>query len=47
MKDITIQEREFLMECLAKGTNIPDDFQEKLFPNAGNQNKIKIVFLQE
>jgi hypothetical protein len=25
MKDITPQEREFLMECLAKETNIPDD----------------------
>jgi len=41
MKDITIQEREFLMECLAKGTNIPDDFQEKLFPNSQKEYELR------
>ena len=32
MKNLSIQEREFLMECLAKGSTIPEDFREKLFP---------------
>jgi site-specific DNA-methyltransferase (adenine-specific)/adenine-specific DNA-methyltransferase len=41
MKDITIQEREFLMECLAKGTNIPDDFQEKLFPTSQKEYELR------
>jgi site-specific DNA-methyltransferase (adenine-specific)/adenine-specific DNA-methyltransferase len=41
MKDITTQEREFLMECLAKGTNIPDDFQEKLFPISQKEYELR------
>jgi site-specific DNA-methyltransferase (adenine-specific)/adenine-specific DNA-methyltransferase len=41
MKDITPQEREFLMECLAKGTNIPDDFQEKLFPTSQKEYELR------
>jgi len=41
MKDITIQEREFLMECLAKGTSIPDDFQEKLFPTSQKEYELR------
>jgi site-specific DNA-methyltransferase (adenine-specific)/adenine-specific DNA-methyltransferase len=32
MKSLSLQEREFLMECLANGKAIPDDFKEKLFP---------------
>ena len=41
MKDITALEREFLMECLAKGTNIPDDFQEKLFPTSQKEYELR------
>jgi hypothetical protein len=26
-KGLTEKEREFLMECLANGTNMPDDFR--------------------
>jgi site-specific DNA-methyltransferase (adenine-specific)/adenine-specific DNA-methyltransferase len=32
IKGLSEKEREFLMECLANGTSIPDDFKEKLFP---------------
>ena len=32
MTNLSIQEREFLMECLANGSTIPEDFREKLFP---------------
>jgi site-specific DNA-methyltransferase (adenine-specific)/adenine-specific DNA-methyltransferase len=32
MKGLSLQEREFLMECLANDKAIPDDFKEKLFP---------------
>jgi site-specific DNA-methyltransferase (adenine-specific)/adenine-specific DNA-methyltransferase len=32
MKGLSLQEREFLMECLANDKTIPDDFKEKMFP---------------
>jgi adenine specific DNA methylase Mod len=32
MKNLTVHEKEFLMQCIAQGTAIPDDFREKLFP---------------
>jgi site-specific DNA-methyltransferase (adenine-specific)/adenine-specific DNA-methyltransferase len=32
MKNLSIEERKFLMECLANGSTIPEDFREKLFP---------------
>jgi site-specific DNA-methyltransferase (adenine-specific)/adenine-specific DNA-methyltransferase len=42
MKNITIQEREFLMECLANGSTIPEDFREKLFPT--NQKEYELRY---
>lgn len=32
MKNLTLKEKEFLIDAIAKGTSIPDDFKEKLFP---------------
>ena len=40
MNNITIQEREFLMECLANGSTIPEDFREKLFPTTQKEYEL-------
>jgi DNA modification methylase len=41
MRDINIQEREFLIECLAKGGNIPEDFKERLFPTTQKEYELR------
>lgn len=41
MKDLNIQEREFLMECLANGSTIPEDFREKLFPTIHKEYELR------
>lgn len=41
MKNITTQEREFLMECLANGSTIPEDFREKLFPTTQKEYELR------
>lgn len=41
MENLTIQEREFLMECLAKGSIIPEDFKEKLFPTTQKEYELR------
>lgn len=41
MKNLSIQEREFLMECLANGSTIPDDFREKLFPTTHKEYELR------
>lgn len=41
MKNLTIQEREFLMECLASGSSIPDDFKEKIFPTIHKEYELR------
>jgi site-specific DNA-methyltransferase (adenine-specific)/adenine-specific DNA-methyltransferase len=41
MKNLSIQEREFLMECLAKGSTIPEDFREKLFPTTHKEYELR------
>ena len=41
MKNITIQEREFLIECLANGSIIPEDFREKLFPTIQKEYELR------
>lgn len=41
MKNLTIQEREFLMECLANGSTIPEDFREKLFPTTHKEYELR------
>ena len=41
MKNLSIQEREFLMECLANGSTIPDDFKEKLFPTTHKEYELR------
>ena len=43
MKNINIQEREFLIECLAKGSTIPEDFREKLFPITHKEYELRYV----
>ncbi|WP_026715253.1 DNA methyltransferase [Flavobacterium daejeonense] len=41
MKNLNLEEREFLMECLAKGTTIPEDFREKLFPTIHKEYELR------
>lgn len=41
MKNLSIQERDFLMECLAKGSTIPEDFREKLFPTTHKEYELR------
>jgi site-specific DNA-methyltransferase (adenine-specific)/adenine-specific DNA-methyltransferase len=41
MKELSVQEREFLMECLAKGEAFPDDFNERLFPNTQKEYELR------
>ena len=41
MKNLSIQEREFLMECLANGSTIPEDFREKLFPTTHKEYELR------
>ena len=41
MNNLTVQEREFLMECLANGSTIPDDFREKLFPTTHKEYELR------
>jgi len=38
---LTAEEREFLMERLAGGEAIPDDFKEKLFPNTQKEYELR------
>ena len=41
MKNLSIQEREFLIECLANGSTIPEDFREKLFPTTHKEYELR------
>lgn len=41
MKNLTMQDREFLMECLANGSTIPEDFREKLFPTTHKEYELR------
>lgn len=41
MNKLTIQEREFLMECIASGNAIPEDFREKLFPTTQKEYELR------
>ena len=41
MKELSIQEREFLIERLAKGEAFPDDFKERLFPNTQKEYELR------
>lgn len=41
MKNLTIHDREFLIECLGKGTPLPDDFKEKLFPTTHKEYELR------
>jgi DNA modification methylase len=41
MKNLSVQEREFLMECLANGSTIPEDFREKLFPTTHKEYELR------
>jgi site-specific DNA-methyltransferase (adenine-specific)/adenine-specific DNA-methyltransferase len=41
IKGLSEKEREFLMECLANGTSIPDDFKEKLFPATQKEYELR------
>lgn len=41
MKNLTLQEREFLIEQLAKGSDIPEDFREKLFPTIQKEYELR------
>lgn len=41
MKNLTIHDREFLIECLGKGTPLPDDFKEKLFPTIHKEYELR------
>jgi DNA modification methylase len=41
MKKISSQDREFLIECLATGSHIPEDFKEKLFPTIQKEYEIQ------
>lgn len=41
MKNLSIEEREFLMECLANGSTIPEDFREKLFPTTHKEYELR------
>lgn len=41
MKNLTLEEREFLIEQLAKGSSIPDDFKEKLFPTTQKEYELR------
>ena len=41
MKNLTIHDREFLIECLSKGTPLPDDFKEKLFPTTHKEYELR------
>ncbi|MDR2782628.1 MAG: site-specific DNA-methyltransferase [Treponema sp.] len=40
-KGLSIEEREFLRECLANGKTIPDDFREKLFPATQKEYELR------
>lgn len=41
MKNLTIHDREFLIECLSKGTPLPDDYKEKLFPTTHKEYELR------
>lgn len=41
MKNLSIQERQFLMESLASGSPIPEDFREKLFPTIHKEYELR------
>ena len=41
MNNLSLQEREFLMECLANGSTIPEDFREKLFPTIHKEYELR------
>jgi site-specific DNA-methyltransferase (adenine-specific)/adenine-specific DNA-methyltransferase len=43
MKDLTLHEREFLIEKLSKGETIPEDFKEKLFPTAQKEYELRLI----
>jgi len=41
MKNLSTHDTEYLIECLVKGTSIPDDFQEKLFPASQKEYELR------
>lgn len=41
MNKLSIQEREFLLDCLIKDTPIPEDFREKLFPTTQKEYELR------
>lgn len=41
MKSLTVEEREFLMERIAQGSDIPEDFKEKLFPTTQKEYELR------
>lgn len=41
MKNLSVHDREFLIDCLAQGTSIPDDFKEKLFPTTHKEYELR------
>ena len=41
MKNLTLHDKEFLIECLAKGTNIPDDYKDSLFPTTHKEYELR------
>lgn len=41
MKNLTVGEREFLLERIAQGTDIPEDFREKLFPTTQKEYELR------
>lgn len=41
MTNLTIHDREFLIECLSKETALPDDFKEKLFPTTHKEYELR------
>lgn len=41
MNNLSLQEREFLMDCLANGNSIPEDFREKIFPTVHKEYELR------
>lgn len=41
MKKLTVEEREFLLERIAQGADIPEDFKEKLFPTTQKEYELR------
>lgn len=41
MENLTVEERKFLLERIAQGANIPEDFKEKLFPTTQKEYELR------